>query len=78
MVCIASILWEDMPYDRYRQNQTQKIISDMMQTLRENNIADIINKSRNQISINTVKIDCDYYDALKEKNQTPSIKANTW
>jgi len=61
---IAAILWEDREYDRSLQSQTQVIISEMMKTLRENNISDIIIKNRNQISIDKSKLKCDYYDFL--------------
>jgi len=61
---LASILWEEREYDRSMQNQTQVIISSLMKTLRENGIHDIIIKKRNQIAVNKIKINCDYYDYL--------------
>ncbi len=61
---IATVLWEDKEYNRYLQNQIQKIISYMMQVLRDNGIEDIVIKKRNNISINREQIDCDYYDFL--------------
>ena len=36
----------------------------MMKTLKEYNLVDIINKSWNQISVDKLKISCDYYDML--------------
>jgi len=61
---IAAILWEDRQYDRSLQSQTQVIISEMMKTLRENGISNIIIKNRNQIAIDKSQIKCDYYDFL--------------
>ena len=61
---IAAILWEDREYDRSLQAQTQVIISELMKTLRENGINDIVIKKRNQIAIDKSKIKCDYYDFL--------------
>jgi len=61
---MASMLWEDREYDRSLQNQTQVIISEMMKVLKVNGISDIIIKNHNQISIDTAKIKCDYYDFL--------------
>lgn len=62
---ITAILWEDKPYDRALQNNTQKILSDMMKVLRDENLQDIVMKSRNSIAIDPSKIDCDYYRFLK-------------
>jgi len=61
---IASILWEERPYDRSLQNQTQVIISSLMKTLKDNGISGIIIKKHNQISVDKTKIKCDYYDFL--------------
>ena len=61
---IASILWEEKEYDRSLQNQTQVIISEMMKTLKDNGIGDIVIKRHNQIAIDTAKVKCDYYDFL--------------
>ena len=61
---LSSILWEDKPYDRTVQNNTQKIISELMKALREVNVEDIIIKSRSDIAVETTLIDCDYYEAL--------------
>ena len=62
---IAAILWEERMYDAALKNQVQVVISDMLKVLREHNIEDIIIKSRNQISVDTAKINCDCYDLLK-------------
>ena len=62
---IAAVLWEDKHYDRYLQNQTQKIISFMMATLKQYKIQDIIVKKYNNISIDKSKVSCDYYSFLE-------------
>jgi len=61
---IAAVLWEDKPYDKSLRNQIQAAISEMMKTFKEYDLADIINKSWNQISVDRTKIVCDYYDML--------------
>ena len=62
---IASILWEDKEYNTSLKNQVQVAISDMVKVLKEYSIEDIIIRSRNQISVDSAKIKCDYYDLLK-------------
>jgi len=62
---IAAILWEDKAYDKSIKNQVQVAISDMVKILKEYGIEDIIIRSWNQISVDTAKIKCDYYELLK-------------
>jgi len=62
---IAAVLWEDKPYDKSLRNQIQAAISEMMKTLKEHNLTEIINKSWNQISVDKLKVKCDYYDMLE-------------
>jgi len=61
---IAAVLWEDKPYDKSLRNQIQAAISEMMKTMKEHNLGDIINKSWNQIAVDKEKIKCDYYEML--------------
>ena len=61
---IAAVLWEDKPYDKSLRNQIQAAISEMMKTLKECELGDMINKSWNQIAVDKSKIKCDYYDML--------------
>jgi len=61
---IAAVLWEDKPYDKSLRNQIQAAISEMMKTLKEHGLGEIINKSWNQISVDRTRISCDYYDML--------------
>lgn len=61
---LAGILWEDKPYDKTVQNNTHRVISDMLRTLKEAGIRDIIIKRRREMSIVIEKVDCDYYAFL--------------
>ena len=61
---IAAVLWEDKLYDKSLRNQIQAAISEMMKTLKEHDLSDIINKSWNQISVDKSKLNCDYYSML--------------
>ena len=61
---IAAVLWEDKVYDKSLRNQIQAAISEMMKTLKEHALSEIIIKSWNQISVDRLKIKCDYYDML--------------
>lgn len=62
---LAAVVWETRNYNRSLQNRTQTIISDMMKALRKADIADIIIKTHNNISLDVTKVDCDYYNLLK-------------
>lgn len=61
---LSAVLWEDKPSGYTLQNNTQKIVSDMMKALKEVNAENIIIKSRLDIAIDTTQVDCDYYAAL--------------
>ena len=58
---IAAVLFEDAPYDRKQQGYTQKIISSLMNTLRQYGAQDLIMKQYNSIAIRPELIDCDCY-----------------
>ena len=62
---IAAAIWEDRDYNRSLQNQTQVVISAMMQTLKENGIEDVIIKKWNALAVDDSKIVCDYYNLQK-------------
>lgn len=61
---LSAILWEDKPFDRSVQNNTQKVISDMIKTFREVKIESIVIKSRRDIAIDPEQVDCDYFAVL--------------
>lgn len=58
---IAAVLFEDEPYSRKQANYMQKIISSMLQSLREVHAEEIIQKNFNMIRVDCKRIDCDYY-----------------
>ncbi len=62
---LSAVLWEDKPYDRTVQNNTQKIVSDLVKTFKNIGLQDLIMKSRQDIAIDTALIDCDYYAVLE-------------
>lgn len=62
---LSSILWEDKPYDRTAQNNTHRMLANLMKTLTEAGIADIVIKNSKSIAIDTKKVDCDYYEFIK-------------
>lgn len=58
---IAAVLFEDMPYDAKQQIYVQKIMASLVKSLKAVGAVQVIEKSYNSISVNTSKIDCDYY-----------------
>lgn len=62
---IGAALFEDSLYDRKQQVYLQKIASSLMQTLKQYDLAAIIHKSYNNISVDISAIDCDYYRFLE-------------
>lgn len=58
---IAAVLFEDQPYDRQQQGYTQKIISSLMNTLKEYGARELVIKKYNSIAIRPELIDCDSY-----------------
>ena len=72
---LAAVLFEDNAYSTKQMLYLQKIISSMMQTLKEHNAASVIHKSYNAISLNHESVDCDYYRFLDM--DVPSINTYT-
>ncbi len=62
---IAAVLWEDKPYDRSSQKQTQNVISFMVRTLRDASIEDVLIKGWNRMAVDPSKFACDYYQLLQ-------------
>lgn len=63
---LAAVLFEDREYSERQMTYLQKIVSSMMQTLREWGAESVISKSYNAISLNTHLVDCDYYRFLQK------------
>ena len=61
---IGAIIWEDGIFDRQRQKQLQKIISDLRKALKVIKADDIIIKNKSGYMIDKERIDCDYYRLL--------------
>ena len=72
---LAAVLFEDNEYSTKQMLYLQKIISSMMQTLREYHAANIIHKTYNAIALNGDAVDCDYYRFLNM--DVPSINSYT-
>lgn len=64
---LSSILWEDKPFTPSLRNNTQKVISDMVATLKAAGVEDIIAKSRLGIAIVPGLVRCDYFEALNDE-----------
>lgn len=62
---LAAVLFEDSDYDRKQQVYLQKIISSMMQTLKQHDLASVVQKRYNSICLDVSVLDCDYYRFLE-------------
>ena len=62
---IAAVLWEDKEYTRSKQIQTQTVITDLLKSLKAADAEQIIRRSRNSLSVDPSKLQCDYYDYLQ-------------
>jgi len=62
---IADALWEDGIYDRSRQKQLSVIRLDMMKSLKEAGIENIVIKKKDVMSVRTDTFDCDHYMAIE-------------
>lgn len=58
---IASILWEDRPYDRKLQKQLDVYVRSMRDTLKEYGITCIFEMSRGRLRVNPEEFECDVY-----------------
>lgn len=65
---IASVIYEEKPYDRSIQKQMQVYISELISSLKEVSADHIIFRRRNSISIKIAEVTCDYYDFLAGKS----------
>lgn len=62
---IASVLFEDQPYDIKQSAYTRTILASMIKTLNAIEAGTILEKGYNSVSLNTKQIDCDYYRFLE-------------
>ena len=61
---LIGILYEDRESDTAMSSLLRTLVADMMHSLRAVHAEDIIHKSRNQLSVDVKKFDCDYYAFL--------------
>lgn len=65
MAEIASVLWEEQPYNRSKLKQIHNYISEIKSMMNAVGEKDVLRKERNSISINVNEVDCDYYKFLQ-------------
>lgn len=70
---IASVLFEDGIYDRKQQSYVQKIISSMLNTLKQYGAETVIEKSYNSIALKTHLVQCDYFDFIRGNGMEKGI-----
>ena len=61
----CAVLFEDSAYNRSEKSYFQNIVSDLRCTLKKAGAGEVICKTYNNLSVNTDKIDCDYYRFLE-------------
>ena len=62
---IASVLWEDRPYDRTLKNYVATVVKALKNALRNAGAEDILIKTHNQLAVDVQKFKCDSYDFEK-------------
>ncbi len=73
MAQVANILWEDGQYDISRNRQLHTFVSVLIKTFEDIGIHDIVIRQHNSISIDTSKIDCDYYQFIDGDEQAMKL-----
>ena len=62
---IASVLWEDRPYDRTLKNYVATVVKALKKALCDVGAEDILIKTHNHLAVNIQKFKCDSYDFEK-------------
>ena len=62
---LAAVLFEDEPYDAKKCQYMQKILSSMMDALRQAGAGGVVTKRYNNMAVNTELLSCDYYRLLQ-------------
>lgn len=62
---LVSVLWEDRPFNSALQNNAHKVISNLMKTLKETGVEEIIIRQPRKIGVDPQRVDCDYYRVLE-------------
>lgn len=63
-LCVA--LWEDFGNDAKHKHYLRNLIADLRKSLEKCGAGDVFISTRNQFSIDTSKVDCDYYHFLEQ------------
>lgn len=66
----CAVLFEDSAYNRSEKSYFQNIVADLRCTLKKAGAGEVICKTYNNLSVNTDKIDCDYYRFLEGDAKT--------
>ncbi len=61
---LASVLWEDGVYNTSRNRQLHTFIHDLILDFEDCGYPDIVQKSRNNVSVDVSRFTCDYYDYI--------------
>ena len=64
---LRAILWEEAESDRNTNSYLSKLMKDLLNTLKDYDLSDIIIKDWNTYAIDVTKVKCDYYDYLNNK-----------
>lgn len=64
---VIDMLWEDRPYDSNTKALYRIALKNLRDTLAAAGCSDIMIEARNQRSLDTTKVACDYYDFLEGK-----------
>ena len=62
---IASVLWEDRPYDRTVKNYVATVVKALKNALKDAGVEDILIKTHNHLAVDVQKFKCDSYDFEK-------------
>ncbi len=69
---LCAVLFEDKCYDKSLSSQMQTIISSLIRSLEEVGAKELIIRSFNSLSVDTTRIECDYYQLLEGNPQAKS------
>ncbi|MDO4739815.1 MAG: response regulator [Eubacteriales bacterium] len=62
---LVAVLWENKPVNASMRSNLRSMIHDLKHTLAMAGVDDVIRKTRNEISLVTERVDCDYYSFLR-------------
>lgn len=68
---LCAVLWEDRPDSQSLRKHLRILLSDLSKTLQEAGAESVFLKHRNSFAVDTKKLDCDYYDYLRDDTGSP-------